>query len=131
MTLPAQPLGAKNGIVSGRGGAPTIFSIMRAMESSLSSAIGAQADQCRPCSLGELDGPGRVGYAHSVCGVPDGTIGKRLTDDRTNSNCEGDDDVMAKQGDRDRPNPRLCPSEKLDNVTGRRSTDSIRAGSKQ
>ena len=41
--------------------------------------------------------------------------------------CEGDDDVMAKQGDRDRPNPRRCPSLELDALTGRRSTDSIRA----
>jgi hypothetical protein len=41
--------------------------------------------------------------------------------------CEGDDDVMAKQGDRDRPNPRQCPSFELGALTGRRSTDSIRA----
>ena len=45
--------------------------------------------------------------------------------------CEGDDDVMAKQGDRDRPNPRRCPSLELDALTGRRSTDSIRASGKQ
>ena len=47
------------------------------------------------------------------------------------SYCEGDDDVMAKQGDRGRPNPRCCPSIKLDPLTGRRSTDSIRARSQQ
>jgi len=39
--------------------------------------------------------------------------------------------VMAKQGDRDRPNPRRCQSEKLANVMGRRSSDSIRARGKQ
>ena len=44
--------------------------------------------------------------------------------------CEGDDDVMAKQGDRDRPNPRQCPSLELDALTGRRSSDSIRARGK-
>ena len=38
------------------------------------------------------------------------------------SNCEGDDDLMAKQGStRDRPNPRHCPSIKLVSLTGRRS----------
>ena len=41
--------------------------------------------------------------------------------------CEGDDDVMAKQGNRDRLNPRHCPSLELDSLTGRRSSDSIRA----
>jgi hypothetical protein len=41
--------------------------------------------------------------------------------------CEGDIDVMAKQGNRDRPNPRQCPSLELAALTGRRSTDSIRA----
>jgi hypothetical protein len=45
--------------------------------------------------------------------------------------CEGDDDVMAKQGNRDRPNPRQCPSFELVRLTGRRSTDSIRARGKQ
>ena len=38
--------------------------------------------------------------------------------------CEGDDDLMA---NRDRPNPRCCQSFKLVSLTGRRSTDSIRA----
>jgi hypothetical protein len=38
---------------------------------------------------------------------------------------------MAKQGDRDRPNPRQCPSLELDALTGRRSSDSIRARGKQ
>ena len=38
------------------------------------------------------------------------------------SNCEGNDDLMAKQGStRDRPNPRHCPSIKLVSLTGRRS----------
>jgi len=37
---------------------------------------------------------------------------------------------MAKQGDRDRPNPTQCPSLELDALTGRRSTDSIRARGK-
>jgi transposase len=41
--------------------------------------------------------------------------------------CEGDDAVMAKQGNRDRPNPRLCPSDKLVKLMGRRSSDSTRA----
>ncbi len=36
--------------------------------------------------------------------------------------CEGNDDLMAKQGDRDRPTPRPCPSIKLVNLTGRRSS---------
>ncbi len=45
--------------------------------------------------------------------------------------CEGDDDVMAQQGDRDRPNPRQCPSFELASLTGRRSSDSIRARGKQ
>jgi len=45
--------------------------------------------------------------------------------------CEGDDDLMAKQGDRDRPNPRHCQSFELDALTERRSTDSIRARGKQ
>ena len=45
--------------------------------------------------------------------------------------CEGDDDLMAKQGNRDRPNPRPCPSFELDALTGRRSTDSIRARGKE
>jgi hypothetical protein len=40
--------------------------------------------------------------------------------------CEGDDDVMAKQGNRDRPNPRQCPSFEVVRLTGRQSTDSIR-----
>ncbi len=44
--------------------------------------------------------------------------------------CEDDDDLMAKQGDRDRPNPRHCPSFELANVMGRRSSDSIRARGK-
>ncbi len=44
--------------------------------------------------------------------------------------CEGDDDVMAKQGDRDRLNPRHCPSLELVSLTGRRSSDSIRARGK-
>ena len=36
--------------------------------------------------------------------------------------CEGNDDLMAKQGStRDRPNPRHCPSIKLVSLTGRRS----------
>ena len=34
---------------------------------------------------------------------------------------------MAKQGNRDRLNPRHCPSLELDSLTGRRSSDSIRA----
>ena len=49
---------------------------------------------------------------------------------RNKRNCEGDDDVMAKQGDRDGPNPRCCPSLELDSLTGRRSSDSIRARGK-
>ena len=49
------------------------------------------------------------------------------TTSRPTKNCEGDNDLMAKQGDRDRPNPRRCQSLELDSLTGRRSTDSIRA----
>ena len=45
--------------------------------------------------------------------------------------CEGDDELMAKHGDRDWPNPRQCPSFEPDALTGRRSTDSIRTRGKQ
>ena len=48
-------------------------------------------------------------------------------EERKKHYCEGDDDVMAKQGNRDRLNPRHCPSLELDSLTGRRSSDSIRA----
>ena len=58
-------------------------------------------------------------------------MAKSVFQGRKKSYCEDDDDVMAKQGDRGRPNPRRCPSVKLDPLTGRRSTDSIRARSKQ
>ena len=44
------------------------------------------------------------------------TLGKRI------QTCEGNDDLMAKQGStRDRPNPRHCQSFELVNLTGRRS----------
>ncbi len=58
-------------------------------------------------------------------------MAKSVFQGRKKSYCEDDDDVMAKQGDRGRPNPRRCPSVKLDPLTGRRSTDSIRARSQQ
>ena len=42
--------------------------------------------------------------------------------DKRAPTCEGNDDLMAKQGStRDRPNPRHCPSIKLVSLTGRRS----------
>ena len=44
-------------------------------------------------------------------------------DARNKLYCEGNHDLMAKQGDtRDRPNPRHCPSIKLVSLTGRRSS---------
>ena len=54
-------------------------------------------------------------------------LGRPLGGRQSELYCEGDDDAMAKQGDRDRPNPRHCPSLELANVMGRRSSDSIRA----
>ena len=52
-----------------------------------------------------------------------GTSPARLTRwDKRAPTCEGNDDLMAKQGStRDRPNPRHCPSIKLVSLTGRRS----------
>jgi hypothetical protein len=83
------------------------------------------------CSLHQIHNPlfgVRRPFDIALCGLQAGLTGKLLDiAQRTELYCEGDDDVMAEQGDRDRPNPRQCLSFKLAGLTGRRSSDSIRA----
>ena len=64
--------------------------------------------------------PRRLGTAQIRAYLP---TDARLTRwDKRAPTCEGNDDLMAKQGStRDRPNPRHCPSIKLVSLTGRRS----------
>ena len=91
------------------------------------SLLAPPADQCGSGGDGQQDGPRRPG----PCSAEAKPSGPRPDPPpnaaRKEHYCEGDDDVMAKQGDRDRLNPRHCPSLELDSLTGRRSSDSIRA----
>ena len=81
------------------------------------------ADQCGAGGDGQQDGPGGLGHCSAEA--------KPIRADRRPPNaelesrkhyCEGDDDVMAKQGPTGiGSNPRHCPSLELDSLTGRRS----------
>ena len=55
--------------------------------------------------------------------MPKNRFPRVISRDKRAPTCEGNGDLMAKQGStRDRLNPRVCQSIKLDNLTGRRSS---------
>jgi hypothetical protein len=66
--------------------------------------------------------PGLSGQCSAEVKLSKPKLGSPHNDERRQTYCEGDDEVMAKQGStRDRPNPRCCQSLELARLTGRRS----------
>jgi Transposase IS116/IS110/IS902 family len=91
----------------------------RATHSMAREPARTPADQCGSGGDGQQDGSCCVGAAQPGRNIP-GAGSSNCLNARTNKHyCEGDNDVMAKQGNRDQPNPRHCPSFELVPLTGR------------